>query len=192
MAHKVCWEGDFYNSQYTTMAHPVIVLIHSNYSKYILLNILVLKLQPILDFTVNTVSDQTIIMLCDFWMWNTYVESLSFSFFRIPKAFLVRFFNPGERERWIITWRGTKGITKSCCLGGLKGGRWAVQLLSFKRSKVTFLCIIDCVCFNVKANSLSGLKCVHSQNRKPWNPQGKLLSLALKLNQCAKRVTRIA
>lgn len=29
---------------------------------------------------------------------GTYVESVSFSFLRIPKAFLVRFFNPADRR----------------------------------------------------------------------------------------------
>lgn len=30
---------------------------------------------------------------------STYVESVSFSFFRIPKAFLVRFFNPVRKQQ---------------------------------------------------------------------------------------------
>lgn len=39
------------------------------------------------------------------WCWavvlslSTYVESVSFSFFRIPKAFLVRFFNPVGKQQ---------------------------------------------------------------------------------------------
>lgn len=34
------------------------------------------------------------------WIQNsTYVESESFSFFRIPNAFLVRFFNPADKVK---------------------------------------------------------------------------------------------
>lgn len=37
--------------------------------------------------------------LCDvLGIPGTYVESVSFSFLRIPKAFLVRFFNPADRR----------------------------------------------------------------------------------------------
>lgn len=56
---------------------------------------------PLLRIIVNTFSGTTNML----YVYSTpgrkirtYAESLSFSFFRIPKAFLVRFFNPEEKE----------------------------------------------------------------------------------------------
>lgn len=61
------------------------------------------------------------------------MESLSFSFFRIPKAFLVRFFNPEKKEEAkgeLLYEKTTKTRLKGEVGGSIKGyvGSTVLQL----------------------------------------------------------------
>lgn len=69
------------------------------------------------------------------------MESLSFSFFRIPKAFLVRFFNPEKTKRWIILSRN-KDVTRSWSFRGLKA-QWTTHPSPRKLKKMFYVLFSD-------------------------------------------------
>lgn len=87
-------------------------------------------------------------VLCCWRKIRTYVESLSFSFFRIPKAFLVRFFSPEKTKR---KKRGkrvnlpirTSKVKKVFVWVGLGASVLGCPASINSEIKVVFLCIIE-------------------------------------------------